>query len=646
MPSKGREAPTPSAEAIEEIEQALGDIGRGYDFPMSRTRGGSASSRSTTVAGPPQPSRTAPAPPAPTDQRRHLHVPESTGGDSLLVPSIRPVRPRGATTPGLARIEEGSPGPPQVPHLPPAPPPASPPLPLLPRLSPLPADPITRWLMEEDFVPEVARAVTPSAVPRPRPARAPSTLAAFPSVSPALPAPSSALPAVPPARSVVPPEPLDPAALSPPLFPPPSSALPPVPPVSLAPRSLTVSPSKATREFPSASATATPTDVSRASSPGLVQELPQPIQLGDLEPNDPYGYPAPPPFQHNWETPNRAAARHSKNPFRAHRAGYTGPPIGDQSRPVLTTYATAQFAYYPMMSPYEAEAVIGGVGSSTAQPFLNNASHNMSAARAQMFPLLDHNLMSAEQAATAIAAAADVRSTIFIDRGVDLARVMAAVTAGHAAGHVTGDGSSSVYSGEVWDGENENKKMDKGKGICYGYDHKDEDEQLEDQDKGYCMVRNRGIEQEQRLEDLELAEAAATSAATIVTDEHGIYANWQGTGFDFTGASLGKPESRVSSKHVSSSAAKDGYVLEISCAPGALSIRPWGANSEYPHVASTGLLQGSYARYQLDNESVPGLNITTGTAVLYSAGFFARMLGTVEGGIEGYERDFSRGSSV
>jgi hypothetical protein len=37
-----------------------------------------------------------------------------------------------------------------------------------------------------------------------------------------------------------------------------------------------------------------------------------------------------------------------------------------------------------------------------------------------MFPLLDHDMMSAEQAATAVAAARRVRNTIFIDRGFDI----------------------------------------------------------------------------------------------------------------------------------------------------------------------------------------------------------------------------------
>ena len=41
-------------------------------------------------------------------------------------------------------------------------------------------------------------------------------------------------------------------------------------------------------------------------------------------------------------------------------------------------------------------------------------------AHARIFPLLDHNLLSAEQAAAAVAAATKVRNTIFIDRGFDV----------------------------------------------------------------------------------------------------------------------------------------------------------------------------------------------------------------------------------
>jgi hypothetical protein len=93
-------------------------------------------------------------------------------------------------------------------------------------------------------------------------------------------------------------------------------------------------------------------------------------------------------------------------------------------------------------------------------------------------------------------------------------------------------------------------------------------------------------------------------------------------------------------EHVSGYVAKEGQVLGISCAPRALSVRPWGANSEYPPVASTGLMQGLYARYQLDDGSILGVNITTGTVVFYSAGFSARMLGTLEGGIEGLNETF------
>ncbi|KAG7285344.1 hypothetical protein NEMBOFW57_009966 [Staphylotrichum longicolle] len=258
--------------------------------------------------------------------------------------------------------------------------------------------------------------------------------------------------------------------------------------------------------------------MSRASSPGWSNEFPQPVQAQDLNPDSPHGYPPPPPFYHNWDTPNRASARHSLNPTKAHRAGPAGPPIG--SRPRLTPAISVtsppnappartgalpardstvlstreQFTYYPMMSPYEAEAAFGdgdGLGvyqpqshsdcyfptqaqgneghansyyssqsqdneghtdsyfsfqpqvhESRADSYFSSQTHDHGGqhdsyfssqmydnderqapqTRAQLFPLLDHDLMSAEQAATAVAAAASsrARDTLFIQRGVEM----------------------------------------------------------------------------------------------------------------------------------------------------------------------------------------------------------------------------------
>lgn len=196
--------------------------------------------RGSTTAGPPQLSR-----PLPANPPRHLRVPATTGGDSLVVPRVRPARARGATTSGLARIDEGSLDFSQVPQHQPGRRPLlllPPRLPLFPRRPALPADPIARWLMEEDddFRPEVARAVAPAAVSRP--SGATTTTAALP------PVPSS----------------LPPAAFASPV----------VLPVASASRSVPVSPPKAARK--NSSVSVTPTDVSRASSPGLPQEFPQP----------------------------------------------------------------------------------------------------------------------------------------------------------------------------------------------------------------------------------------------------------------------------------------------------------------------------------------------------------------------------------
>ncbi|KAK3684306.1 hypothetical protein B0T22DRAFT_539196 [Podospora appendiculata] len=115
-----------------------------------------------------------------------------------------------------------------------------------------------------------------------------------------------------------------------------------------------------------------------------------------LIPDHPNGYPQPPPFLHNWTSPDRRRAHKSIDPRRAHRA-HKGPPIGSRARsrppmpvafpgqrevrfnaaaltretvrpqqggrsiPRLDTPgqghpASPPFAYTSVMSPYEAEA--------------------------------------------------------------------------------------------------------------------------------------------------------------------------------------------------------------------------------------------------------------------------------------------------
>ncbi|KAK3943585.1 hypothetical protein QBC46DRAFT_351459 [Diplogelasinospora grovesii] len=112
---------------------------------------------------------------------------------------------------------------------------------------------------------------------------------------------------------------------------------------------------------------------SHGQQDGLSHELPTAIGFRDhLDVLDnPYGYPQPPAFRHNWERPNRRAACRSLDPARVVRpVSSGGPPIGStpniRNVPARSTarYAAhrqcnfhgSTFPYEPVMSPYEAEA--------------------------------------------------------------------------------------------------------------------------------------------------------------------------------------------------------------------------------------------------------------------------------------------------
>ncbi|KAH6851044.1 hypothetical protein B0I37DRAFT_404740 [Chaetomium sp. MPI-CAGE-AT-0009] len=448
-PGNFRESQILTPDAIKEIEQALGDVGRGADFPMSRTRGGSASSRGSANAIPPPPTRPPPIPPRQAQTRRVPRVPDALSGDSLPLPKTRPSRSRCASSPGnsrqpgnLAPIDEGRSGYPQVPI---------PPLPNRSPISALPSAPRPEQeeRPQEEWQQEVSRQLAQPVGGRSRAARTPSTTAS----------------SVAPTYS---------------LFPPPR----PLPVSPLAPR------------FVSSTSTTHPSKVSIFSSPGWRHyEAPPPSlaflrNLGSTS-NNPYGYVAPPPFAHNWETPNRSSAVGAINPASAHRAGQTGPPVCSRPRPQprpqpraavapsflpgpfvaaavsrgpislpapslpfvpapamappmapvmapapapthvpgvrdSTMFSTGKFTYYPVMSPYEAEAALGsgGVDMGIYQR-VHGAEQEMQMGdqygmESRMFPLLNHELMSAEQAAAAVAEATRVRNTIFIDRGFDV----------------------------------------------------------------------------------------------------------------------------------------------------------------------------------------------------------------------------------
>ncbi|KAL2174349.1 uncharacterized protein P884DRAFT_280324 [Thermothelomyces heterothallicus CBS 202.75] len=380
-----------SAQAIQEIENALGDVGRGADFPMSRARGSSTSSRDSGNGVPPPPTRPPPVPHIPNEHRRATRRSDVGGGDCLPLPRD---------------------------HL-------QIPVPFPPILSPTPATSSTtpavrlRQRESQEQVPcETARSVSGGGL---RPARAPSTLA--PST-----APKCSL--FPPVQSF----PVSPAA--------PSS---------------------------SSSPTAEPSAVlsyrSRCFSPFWLDEFSRPLRPQDLDPESPYGYPAPPPFLHNWETPNRACAKGAVNAATAHRAGQIGPPVGSRPRPIpavavvsaapvygpvplrssldvpsVPALVTGGFAYSSMMSPYEAQTSLDWPGPTARvrcppdNPRLGRpdgtpegeekggrgGQGESAQAQACRFPLLEHELLSAEEAAAAVTAAAGVRNTIFIDREIDL----------------------------------------------------------------------------------------------------------------------------------------------------------------------------------------------------------------------------------
>ncbi|AEO61542.1 hypothetical protein MYCTH_2113448 [Thermothelomyces thermophilus ATCC 42464] len=377
-----------SAQAIQEIENELGDVGRGADFPMSRARGSSTSSRDSGNGVPPPPTRPPPVPHIPNEHRLATRRSDvgGGGGDSLPLPRVRPSRPRCASTPITS--------------------------------STTPAVRSRQRESQEQVPCETARPVSGGGL---CPARAPST-----------PAPSTA---------------------------PKCSLFPPV-------QSFPVSPAAPSC---SSSSTAEPSAVlsyrSRCFSPFWLDEFSRPLRPQDLDPESPYGYPAPPAFLHNWETPNRACAKGAVNAATAHRAGKIGPPVGSRPRPIpavavastapvydpvplhssldfpsVPTLVTGGFAYSSMMSPYEAQTSLdwpgpaAGVRCPPDNPRLgrrNGAREGgekggrggqgeSAQAQACRFPRLEHELLSAEEAAAAITAAAGVRNTIFIDRGIDL----------------------------------------------------------------------------------------------------------------------------------------------------------------------------------------------------------------------------------
>ncbi|KAH6620904.1 hypothetical protein B0J18DRAFT_480335 [Chaetomium sp. MPI-SDFR-AT-0129] len=546
--------PMITSQAIGEIEDALGDVGRGTDYPMARKRRGSSSSKDDTQpTGPP---------PMPPKHKLLRQIPVFESGTSLPLPRVRGASAPEHTTDGhewnagrenLLFEEDRDEGNRQEGND------FDLPIPPMPTWSPPPVPPphTTPWYPPQELRKEAEGENSHQPVET-TPAAAIITRRPPSASAPPKPAPKYSL--FPKLGN------RDPAKIM-------SSS--PSPRASPKPPAIPARNPARMRQVSAVSMAAS--DVSRTSSSSYVAggELPRPVQSSDLIP-DASTIPPPPAFRHNWDTPNRARARGAVNPATSHHAGYTGRPVGSRPRPqtslqqgqttqtgpqsrdsltagtfpeptipVLfpeaintatraafrqpmtatsardsTAFQTGQFTYYPVMSPYEAEAAIGSGGTlsgvyqtvttlpdpargttatassestatsrpttavtatgsststistvssmstlrSTFAPTPQTTSTqtstptpaSMSAAR--MFPALDHDLMSAEQAAAAVEAARHVRNTIFIDRGFDMPPVQGGDEGGAGNGGNGGVNRSSSYYGEEKDEKKEEEK--------------------------------------------------------------------------------------------------------------------------------------------------------------------------------------------
>ena len=137
---------------------------------MSRTRGGSTSSRGSTNSIPPVPTRPPPAPPILAQHRRIPRAPDVLSGNSLPLPRVRPSRSRCASAPGNSRQQPGTLAPIDECRLSHAREPAPP----LPNRSPVAALPLAPPLALPPAVPAAVPATVPSVLPPAAPPAPPS----------------------------------------------------------------------------------------------------------------------------------------------------------------------------------------------------------------------------------------------------------------------------------------------------------------------------------------------------------------------------------------------------------------------------------------------------------------------------------------
>jgi hypothetical protein len=90
-------------------------------------------------------------------------------------------------------------------------------------------------------------------------------------------------------------------------------------------------------------------------------------------------------------------------------------------------------------------------------------------------------------------------------------------------------------------------------------------------------------------------------------------------------------------EHVSGYVAKEGQLLEASCARGAVEARPYGANSEYPPPEGGAPPESLRVNFDLGREGVLVINVTT-LDVLVDVPTYQRMTGRAVGGLGLWDR--------
>lgn len=94
-------------------------------------------------------------------------------------------------------------------------------------------------------------------------------------------------------------------------------------------------------------------------------------------------------------------------------------------------------------------------------------------------------------------------------------------------------------------------------------------------------------------------------------------------------------------EHYSSYVAKDGQIVDGSCAKGAVKARPWGGEDKYPPPHNKKVPKG----FEVVFPNVEGkefrVNVTTAEVVLPAKSFYDRFIGVVEGGFAGESETWS-----